>query len=61
MGMNTILVMSDTFRRDNLSCYGPTPVRTPRLDAFAGQAHVFDNAYMGSFPTVPYRRDRLFD
>jgi arylsulfatase A-like enzyme len=36
-------------------------VNTPRLDAFAGQAHVFDNAYMGSFPTVPNRRDRLFD
>jgi arylsulfatase A-like enzyme len=30
--MNVILVMSDTFRYDNLSCYGPTPVNTPRLD-----------------------------
>jgi arylsulfatase A-like enzyme len=55
--MNVILVMSDTFRYDNLSCYGPTPVKTPRLDEFAGRAFVFDNAYLGSFPTIPNRLD----
>ncbi len=55
--MNIILVMSDTFRYDNLSCYGPTEVKTPSLDRFAQQAHVFVNAYHGSFPTIPNRLD----
>lgn len=55
--MNIILVMSDTFRYDNLSCYGPTQVKTPSLDRFAQEAFVFDNAYLGSFPTIPNRLD----
>ncbi len=55
--MNTILVMSDSYRYDNLSCYGPTQVKTPRLDQFASEAFVFDNAYLGSFPTIPNRLD----
>lgn len=55
--MNIILFMTDTYRRDNLSCYGPTRVKTPRLDKFAQAAHVFDHAHLGSFPTVPNRLD----
>ena len=55
--MNIILCMTDTYRYDNLSCYGPTQVRTPRLDRFAREAFVFDNAYLGSFPTIPNRLD----
>lgn len=55
--MNTILVMSDSFRHDNLSCYGPTQVKTPRLDRFAQESFVFNNAYLGSFPTIPNRLD----
>jgi arylsulfatase A-like enzyme len=55
--MNIVFFMSDTYRYDNLSCYGPAVTQTPRLDAFAGQAHVFENAYLGSFPTVPNRLD----
>jgi arylsulfatase A-like enzyme len=55
--MNIVFFMTDTFRRDNLSCYAPTRVQTPRLDKFAQRAHVFDNAYLGSFPTVPNRLD----
>jgi arylsulfatase A-like enzyme len=55
--MNVILLMSDTFRRDNLSCYAPSAVQTPHLDAFANRAAVFKNAYTGSFPTVPNRLD----
>jgi len=57
--MNTILVMSDSFRHDNLSCYGPTRVKTPRLDRFAQGSFVFDNAYLGSFPTIPNRLDMM--
>ncbi len=55
--MNIILIMSDTFRRDTLSCYGTTPAQTPRLDQFARESFVFDNAFCGSFPTIPNRLD----
>jgi arylsulfatase A-like enzyme len=55
--MNVILIVSDSFRHDNLSCYGPTQVQTPALDRFAQQSFVFDNAYLGSFPTIPNRLD----
>ena len=55
--MNIILFMSDTYRYDNLSCYGPAKAKTPRLDQFAKQSVIFDNAYLGSFPTIPNRLD----
>jgi arylsulfatase A-like enzyme len=55
--MNVILFVSDTFRYDNLSCYAKTRAKTPVLDQFAREAFVFDNAYLGSFPTVPNRLD----
>jgi len=55
--MNIIVVMSDTFRYDNLSCYGPTACKTPVLDKFAEESSVFDNAYLGSFPTILNRTD----
>jgi arylsulfatase A-like enzyme len=55
--MNVIFVMSDTFRRDNLSCYGPAKAKTPRLDRFAAESFIFDNAITGSFPTIPNRLD----
>ena len=29
----------------------------PNMDRFASEAVVFDNAYAGSFPTLPCRRD----
>ncbi|GAB4530876.1 MAG: sulfatase [Anaerolineae bacterium] len=55
--MNIIFFISDTYRQDNLSCYGPTRVQTPRLDQFASQSYIFENAYLGSFPTIPNRMD----
>jgi arylsulfatase A-like enzyme len=57
--LNVVFFMSDSYRHDNLSCYGPTESQTPRLDAFAAQAHIFDNAYLGSFPTLPNRLDLM--
>jgi arylsulfatase A-like enzyme len=57
--VNVIFVMSDTFRYDNLLCYGPTRAKTPRLNTFAQEAFVFDNAYLGSFPTIPCRLDLM--
>ena len=58
--MKVIYVMADTFRRDHTAVYGKPPwgeIHTPSLERFASQAAVFDNAYVGSFPTVPNRRD----
>jgi arylsulfatase A-like enzyme len=57
--MNFILIISDTFRRDHLGCYGNTWIHTPNLDRFAAESVVFDRAYAASFPTVPNRRDVL--
>ena len=55
--MNFIVIVSDTFRRDHLGCYGNAWISTPHLDRFAEHAIVFDRAYAGSFPTVPNRRN----
>ncbi|MBD3240494.1 MAG: sulfatase-like hydrolase/transferase, partial [Chitinivibrionales bacterium] len=56
--MNVILVMSDSFRYDHVGANGNDWIRTPSLDRFAREhAMVFDNAYCGSFPTIPNRTD----
>jgi len=55
--MNVILIISDTLRRDFLGCYGNNWVHTENIDRFAKDAIIFDNAYAGSFPTVPNRLD----
>jgi len=57
--MNFVVIVSDTFRRDHLGCYGNGWIRTPNLDHLASESVVFDRAYAGSFPTVPNRRDIL--
>jgi arylsulfatase A-like enzyme len=57
--MNIILIMSDTFRRDHLGCYGNPWIHTPHLDRLAEQSVVFDHFYAGSFPTMPNRADLL--
>ncbi|MHA1794081.1 MAG: sulfatase [Promethearchaeota archaeon] len=55
--LNFIVIISDTLRRDFLSCYGNDWVDTRNIQAFSEKAIVFDNAYSASFPTVPNRRD----
>ncbi len=55
--MNIILVISDTFRRDHLGCYGNRWIKTPNIDRLAAESVVFDRAYAASFPTVPNRKD----
>lgn len=56
---NVILIISDSMRRDALSCYGSRWCHTPHLDSFAQRALRCDNAYVCSFPTIPTRRDIL--
>ena len=57
--LNLILIVSDTFRYDNLACYGPKwleSLETPNLDKFAEQAVAFQDAYAEVLPTIPLRR-----
>ena len=55
--MNIILIVSDTFRRGHLGCYGNRWISTPNLDKLAAESVIFDRAYTASFPTVPNRMD----
>jgi len=55
--MNIILLISDTFRYDNLFDRAAMPVKTPNLDAFSERAVSMDNMYTASFPTIPHRTD----
>ena len=55
--MNIILIISDTFRYDNLFDRAAMPVRTPHLDAFSRRAVSMEQFYTGSFPTIPQRTD----
>ncbi len=57
--MNVILIVSDTFRKDHLGCYGNKWISTPNLDKLAGESVIFDQAYTASFPTVPNRMDLM--
>ncbi len=57
--MNVVVIVSDTFRRDNLSCYSDRKVFTPHLDRFAKKCVIFDQAYCASFPTMPMRADLM--
>jgi len=57
--VNFIVIVSDTFRRDHLGCYGNTWISTPHLDRFAEKSIVFERAYAASFQTVPNRHDLM--
>ena len=55
---NIVLLITDTFRFDNLGDRAPRPVRTPALDRFlADRATEVTGFYTGSFPTIPHRTD----
>ncbi|MEJ7763575.1 MAG: sulfatase-like hydrolase/transferase, partial [Thermomicrobiales bacterium] len=55
--MNVVVVLIDSLNRHALSAYGPSPVATPNLDAFAGRAWRLDNHFVGSLPCMPARRE----
>ena len=52
-GPNVILISIDTLRADHMSLYGYERPTTPRIDAFAAGARVFDRAYATSPLTSP--------
>ena len=69
--MNVITILCDTLRRDHVGAYsGGHPldqcwsaeapawsVPTPNMDRMIERGTVFDNAYIGSTPCMPARRD----
>jgi len=55
--LNIILIISDTFRYDNLFSRAEIPVRTDELDRFTKRAVSLSNLYTASFPTIPHRTD----
>lgn len=55
---NIVLIVTDTFRYDNLFDNAERPIRTPMLDSFVQErATSIENFYAGSFPTIPHRTD----
>ena len=54
--LNLIVLVSDSFRADNLAAYGSTWVDTPNLNDFAKESIVFDSYYPEGLPTIPLRR-----
>lgn len=54
--LNLIVLVSDTFRADNLAAYGSQWVDCPNLNRFAEQSVIFEQAYPEGLPTIPTRR-----
>lgn len=58
MKRNIIILVTDTFRYDNLFSNASRPVRTPFLDRFCEtSATNITNFFTASFPTIPNRTD----
>lgn len=55
--LNVIVLVSDTFRADNLAAYGSEWVDAPNLNKFAQQSILFADAYPEGMPTIPTRRN----
>ncbi len=54
--LNVVVVVIDNVRADHVGAYGSRNVRTPSLDALAGEGMRFTRARPEAFPTVPARR-----
>ena len=50
---NVLFIVVDTLRADHLSCYGYARQTSPRLDRFAQEGALFENAYSTSSWTAP--------
>jgi len=55
--MNIFLLVSDTFRYDNLFDRAKMPVNTPELERFSERAASMENCWVSSFATIPHRTD----
>ena len=57
--MKVILIISDSFRRDHIGTYGNKWIHTPNLDKLAARSFLFEDMFLTSFPTGPFRQDLL--
>jgi len=57
--VHIIVIVCDNLRYDYLGCNGNTWVHTPNIDRLASQSIVFDNGWIGSYPTIPCRLELL--
>ena len=55
--MKAIMVMFDSLNRRMLQPYGCDWVHTPNFDRLARHSATFENAYIGSMPCMPARRE----
>ena len=55
--MKAIMVMFDSLNRRLMQPYGGDWVHTPNFARLAGRAVTFDNAFIGSMPCMPARRE----
>ncbi|MDQ3589544.1 MAG: sulfatase [Actinomycetota bacterium] len=55
-GLNVILVIIDSLRKDHVGAYGNYQAKTPNLDAIARDGLRFARAYPDAMPTIPARR-----
>lgn len=55
--MKAIMLMFDSLNRRYLPCYGNLWVQAPNFSRLAQRTVVFDNAYVGSMPCMPARRE----
>jgi len=55
--MKAVLVLYDSLNRHMLPPYGSDCVHAPNFSRLAEWAVTFDNAYIGSSPTIPMRRE----
>ncbi len=58
--LNLIVLVSDSFRADNLAAYGSNWVDTPNLNDFAKDSIVFDSFYPEGLPTIPIAAATLY-
>ncbi len=56
---NIFLISIDTIRADRLSCYGYRHKTTPNIDAFAGNAVLFENCFSNIPLTLPAHSSML--
>ncbi|HYF49189.1 MAG TPA: sulfatase [Planctomycetota bacterium] len=55
--MKALFIVLDTVRRDYLTAYGNTWVKTPTLTKLSKEGVTFDNHWVGSLPCMPARRE----
>jgi len=50
---NVLLITIDTLRADHVGAYGYRPIKTPAIDALAGEGVLFENAITAAVMTLP--------